>query len=270
MGLAAAGAALVTVDLVNAIRAERTDLQNGTGATYMVTGATASDIDSAAKVQHALIPCFAVVLTLAILLLLIVFRSTLIPFKAAAGFLLSVLAAIGAVVAVFQWGWLAALIGVHQTGPIMTLMPIFMVGIIFGLAMDYEVFLVSRMREAHTHGADARTAITEGFRSSSRVVTAAALIMTAVFSGFIGADNSLIKMIGFGLAIAVLFDAFIVRMTLVPAVLAMLGERAWRLPRPLAWILPRVDIEGRSLDARRERALHAAELRAEVEETITI
>jgi RND superfamily putative drug exporter len=131
--------------------------------------------------------------------------------------------------------------------------------------MDYEVFLVSRMREAHTHGADARSAITEGFRSSSRVVTAAALIMTAVFSGFIGADNSLIKMIGFGLAIAVLFDAFIVRMTLVPAVLAMLGERAWQLPRPLPWILPRVDIEGRSLDRRREQALQAAELRAEVE-----
>jgi RND superfamily putative drug exporter len=259
-----------TVDLVNKIRGERADLQIGTGAKYMVTGATASDIDSATKVKHALLPYLAVVISLAILLLLIVFRSTLIPLKAAVGFLISVLAAIGAVVAVFQWGWLANLIGVHQTGPIMTLMPIFMVGIIFGLAMDYEVFLVSRMREAHTHGADARTAITEGFRSSSRVVTAAALIMTAVFSGFIGADNSLIKMIGFGLAIAVLFDAFIVRMTLVPAVLALLGERAWHLPRPLAWILPRVDIEGQSLDRRRERALQSAELRAEVEETISI
>ncbi|MBR7825704.1 MMPL family transporter [Actinospica sp. MGRD01-02] len=253
-----------TVDLVNAIRGERADLQAGTGATYMVTGATASDIDSATKVKHALLPYLAVVIGLAIVLLLIVFRSALIPFKAAAGFLLSVLAAIGAVVAVFQWGWLARFIGVHQTGPIMTLMPIFMVGIIFGLAMDYEVFLVSRMREAHTRGADARSAITEGFRSSSRVVTAAALIMTAVFSGFIGADNSLIKMIGFGLAIAVLFDAFIVRMTLVPALLAMLGERAWQLPRPLGRILPRVDIEGQSLDRRRERAIQAAELRAEV------
>jgi len=236
-----------TVNLVNAIRAERTDLQGNTGATFMVTGATASDIDSATKVQHALIPYLAVVLSLAIVLLLLVFRSILVPIKAALGFLLSVLAAIGAVVAVFQWGWLANLIGVHQTGPIMTLMPVFMVGIIFGLAMDYEVFLVSRIREAHTHGADARTAIVSGFRASSRVVAAAALIMISVFSGFIGADNSLIKMIGFGLAIAVLFDAFIVRMTLVPAVLAMLGERAWRLPRWLDRILPHVDIEGSKL-----------------------
>jgi RND superfamily putative drug exporter len=243
-----------TVDLVNAIRAERADLQSGTGATFMVTGATASDIDSATKVQHALIPYLAVVISLSILLLLVVFRSILIPIKAAVGFLLSVLAAIGAVVAVFQWGWLANLIGVHQTGPIMTLMPIFMVGIIFGLAMDYEVFLVSRIREAHSHGADARTAITSGFRSSSRVVAAAALIMISVFSGFIGADNSLIKMIGFGLAIAVLFDAFIVRMTLVPAVLAMLGERAWQLPHWLDRILPRVDIEGAGLLAGRPQS----------------
>ena len=239
-----------TVDLVNTIRGERADLQSQTGATYMVTGATASDIDSATKVQHALPLYLVVVIGLAIVLLLLVFRSILIPFKAAAGFLLSVLAAIGAVVAVFQWGWLANLIGVHQTGPIMTLMPIFMVGIIFGLAMDYEVFLVSRMREAHSHGADARTAITEGFRSSSRVVSAAAFIMIAVFSGFIGADNSLIKMIGFGLAIAVLFDAFIVRMTVVPAVLAMFGERAWKLPRWLDWLLPHVDIEGEALTRR--------------------
>jgi RND superfamily putative drug exporter len=246
-----------TVDLVNTIRGERADLQSQTGATYMVTGATASDIDSATKVQHALPLYLVVVIGLAIVLLLLVFRSVLIPFKAAAGFLLSVLAAIGAVVAVFQWGWLANLIGVHQTGPIMTLMPIFMVGIIFGLAMDYEVFLVSRMREAHAHGADARTAITEGFRSSSRVVSAAAFIMISVFSGFIGADNSLIKMIGFGLAIAVLFDAFIVRMTLVPAVLAMFGERAWKLPRWLDRILPHVDIEGEALTRR------AAKLAAE-------
>ena len=243
-----------TADAVNAIRGERTALQTETGATFMVTGATASDIDSAAKIQHALIPYLAVVLALAILLLMVVFRSLVIPVKAAVGFLLSVLAAIGAVVAVFQFGWLATLLGVHQTGPIMTLMPIFMVGIIFGLAMDYEVFLVSRMREAHAHGATADTAIVDGFRNSSRVVSAAALIMISVFSGFIGADNALIKMIGFGLAIAVLFDAFIVRMTIVPAVLALLGEHAWRLPRWLDRILPRVDIEGEALTKHREAA----------------
>ena len=243
-----------TVNLVDTIRAERSAMQSETGATFLVTGSTASDIDSAAKVQHALIPYLAVVMTLAILLLLVVFRSLVIPVKAALGFLLSVLAAIGAVVAVFQWGWLANLLGVHQTGPIMTLMPIFMVGIIFGLAMDYEVFLVSRMREAHAHGADAKTAIVSGFRNSSRVVSAAALIMTSVFAGFIGADNSLIKMIGFGLAIAVLFDAFVVRMTIVPAVLALIGERAWRLPRWLDRILPHVDIEGEALTKRHEAA----------------
>jgi len=254
-----------TVDLVNAIRAERTALRSETGATFMVTGATASDIDSGTKVQHALLPYLIVVIGLAIVLLLFVFRSALVPVKAALGFLLSVLAAIGAVVAVFQWGWAASLLGVHQTGPIMTLMPIFMVGIIFGLAMDYEVFLVSRVREAHAHGADARTAITSGFRSSARVVTAAALIMTAVFSGFIGADNSLIKMIGFGLAIAVLFDAFIVRMTLVPAVLALLGESAWRLPRWVDRILPRVDIEGEAL-TRRTAELNAQAARQEQEQ----
>ena len=243
-----------TVDVVNAIRGERTALQNETGATFMVTGATASDIDSATKIQHALIPYLAVVLTLAVLLLLLVFRSLVIPVKAALGFLLSVLAAIGAVVAVFQFGWLANLLGVHQSGPIMSMMPIFMVGIIFGLAMDYEVFLVSRMREAHAHGADANTAIVSGFRNSSRVVSAAALIMISVFSGFIGADVALIKMIGFGLAIAVLFDAFIVRMTIVPAVLALVGEWAWRLPRWLDRILPHVDIEGEALTKHREVA----------------
>jgi RND superfamily putative drug exporter len=216
----------------------------------MVTGATALDIDTAAKVQHALPIYLAVVVGLAILLLLILFRSALVPLKAAFGFLLSVLAALGAVVAVFQHGWHAGLLGVHQTGPIMTLMPIFMVGIIFGLAMDYEVFLVSRIREAHVRGEGARAAIVSGFRTSARVVTAAALIMAAVFSGFIGADNALIKMVGFGMATAVLFDAFIVRMTLVPAILALLGDRAWRLPRPLARVLPRIDVEGEALNHR--------------------
>jgi putative drug exporter of the RND superfamily len=236
-----------TTDLVHAIRAERTALTSGTGATFAVTGATALDIDSAQKVQHALPIYLAVVVGLAVLLLLAVFRSVLVPLKAAFGFVLSVLAALGAVVAVFQQGHLASLLGVHQTGPIMTLMPIFMVGIIFGLAMDYEVFLVSRIREAHVHGEPARQAVVSGFRNSARVVVAAALIMTAVFSGFIGAGSALIKMIGFGMAVAVLLDAFVVRLALVPAVLALLGDRAWRLPRWLNKILPRVDIEGQAL-----------------------
>jgi len=236
-----------TADLVHVIRAERPGLTSATGTTFMVSGATAINIDSAAKVQGALLPYLAVVVGLAFLLLMVVFRSVLVPLKAALGFLLSVLAALGAVVAVFQWGRLAGLLGVHQTGPIMSLMPIFMVGIIFGLAMDYEVFLVTRMREAYVHGERPGPAVVSGLRSSARVVVAAALIMTAVFSGFIGAGDSLIKMIGFGLAIAVLFDAFVVRMTIVPAALALLGDRAWWLPRWLDRALPRLDIEGKAL-----------------------
>jgi RND superfamily putative drug exporter len=236
-----------TKDLVNLIRTERAALEKTTGATFEVTGSTAVNIDVAQKVQDALIPYLIVVVGLAFVLLLIVFRSLLVPLKAALGFLLSVLAALGAVVLVFQLGHGANLLGVEQTGPIMSMMPIFLVGIVFGLAMDYEVFLVSRMREAHVHGEPARQAVVSGFRHSARVVVAAALIMMAVFSGFVGAGESMIKMIGFGLAIAVLFDAFVVRMVIVPAVLALLGHRAWWLPRWLDRILPRVDVEGEAL-----------------------
>jgi RND superfamily putative drug exporter len=236
-----------TKDLVTLIRSERAALERTSGASFEVTGMTAVNIDVAQKVQDALIPYLIVVVGLAFVLLLVVFRSLLVPLKAALGFLLSVLAALGAVVWVFQLGHGAGLLGVEQTGPIMSLMPIFLVGIVFGLAMDYEVFLVSRMREAHVHGEPARQAIISGFRHSARVVVAAALIMMAVFSGFVGAGESMIKMIGFGLAIAVLFDAFVVRMVIVPAVLALVGDRAWWLPGWLDRLLPRVDVEGEAL-----------------------
>jgi RND superfamily putative drug exporter len=236
-----------TEDLIHTIRDDRSAMESGTGATFLVSGTTAVNIDMAEKVQSSLIPYLAVVVGLAVVLLLLVFRSVLVPLKAAVGFLLSVLAAIGSVVAVFQWGWGANLLGVEVTGPIMSLMPIFMVGIVFGLAMDYQVFLVTRMREAYTHGERPGQAVVSGFRHSARVVVAAALIMIAVFSGFIGGDEAMIKMIGFGLAAAVLFDAFVVRMALVPAVLALLGDKAWWLPRWLDRLLPRVDVEGESL-----------------------
>ncbi|MEV6546383.1 MMPL family transporter [Streptomyces sp. NPDC051665] len=237
-----------TKQLVQTIRDERSDIESkASGASFEVTGTTALNIDVAQKVQDALIPYLALVVGLAIVLLLLVFRSLLVPLKAALGFLLSVLAALGAVVAVFQQGHGASLLGVDQTGPIMSLMPIFLVGIVFGLAMDYEVFLVSRMREAYVHGDGPGQAIVSGFRHSARVVVAAALIMMAVFSGFIGAGASMIKMIGFGLAIAVLFDAFVVRMAIVPAVLSLLGDKAWYLPRWLDRILPRMDVEGEAL-----------------------
>ncbi|MGW7304904.1 MMPL family transporter [Streptomyces sp. NPDC054835] len=226
------------------------DIRGATGDEVLVTGATAMNIDFSQKMNDALLPYLALVVGLAFLLLMVVFRSILVPLKAALGFLLSVVAALGAVVAVFQWGWLGSLFGVEQTGPIMSMMPIFMVGVVFGLAMDYEVFLVTRMREAYVHGARPGEAIVTGFRHSARVVTAAAVIMIAVFSGFIGMDDQMIKMIGFGLAVAVLFDAFVVRMAIVPAVLALLGHKAWWLPKWLGRVLPNVDVEGEALAAR--------------------
>ncbi|MFF2326905.1 MULTISPECIES: MMPL family transporter [unclassified Streptomyces] len=236
-----------TENVVHAIRDTGKDITSDTGAEVLVTGSTAMNIDFSQKMNDALLPYLALVVGLAFLLLMLVFRSVLVPLKAALGFLLSVVAALGAVVAVFQWGWLGSLFGVEQTGPIMSMMPIFMVGVVFGLAMDYEVFLVTRMREAYVHGEKPGQAIVTGFNHGARVVTAAAVIMMAVFSGFIGSSEQMIKMIGFSLAIAVFFDAFVVRMAIVPAVLALLGNRAWWLPRWLDRLLPNVDVEGEGL-----------------------
>ncbi|MET9893589.1 MMPL family transporter [Streptomyces sp. NPDC006465] len=244
---------VTTEDLVHSIRDAGGEIRADTDSTVLVTGSTAMNIDFSQKLNDALIPYLALVVGLAFLLLIVVFRSILVPLKAALGFLLSVMAALGAVVAVFQWGWLAGLMGVEETGPIMSMMPIFMVGVVFGLAMDYEVFLVTRMREAYVHGEKPGQAIVTGFKHGARVVTAAAVIMIAVFSGFIGSSESMIKMIGFGLAIAVFFDAFVVRMALVPAVLALLGKKAWWLPRWLDRALPNVDVEGEGLRALDEK-----------------
>ncbi|MFE0776009.1 MMPL family transporter [Streptomyces sp. NPDC058861] len=250
----AGDAAMITVvpkDRPSSVATENLvhDIRDATGDDVLVTGATAMNIDFSQKMNDALVPYLALVVGLAFLLLTLVFRSVLVPLKAALGFLLSVVAALGAVVAVFQWGWLGGLFGVEQTGPIMSMMPIFMVGVVFGLAMDYEVFLVTRMREAYVHGERPGEAIVTGFRHSARVVTAAAVIMIAVFSGFIGMTDQMIKMIGFGLAVAVLFDAFVVRMAIVPAVLALLGHKAWWLPKWLDRLLPNVDVEGEGLAA---------------------
>ncbi|GAA0916000.1 MMPL family transporter [Streptomyces thermoalcalitolerans] len=241
-----------TEDLVHAIRGAGADLEDTADAKVLVTGATAMNIDISQKLNDALLPYLALVVGLAFLLLIVVFRSVLVPLKAALGFLLSVLAALGAVVAVFQWGWLAGLMGVEETGPVMSMMPIFMVGVVFGLAMDYEVFLVTRMREAYVHGEKPGQAVVTGFRHGARVVTAAAVIMIAVFSGFIGSSDTMVRMIGFGLAVAVFFDAFIVRMTIVPAVLALLGHKAWWLPQWLDRALPDVDVEGEGLRAEQD------------------
>ncbi|MFF4449415.1 MMPL family transporter [Streptomyces sp. NPDC001502] len=230
------------------------EIRDGSGDDVLVTGATAMNIDFSQKMNDALLPYLALVVGLAFLLLMLVFRSILVPLKAALGFLLSVVAALGAVVAVFQWGWLGSVFGVEQTGPIMSMMPIFMVGVVFGLAMDYEVFLVTRMREAYVHGERPGQAVVTGFQYSARVVVAAAVIMIAVFAGFIGASEQMVKMIGFGLAVAVFFDAFVVRMAIVPAVLALLGHKAWWLPKWLDRLLPNVDVEGESLRKHLESA----------------
>ncbi|QIJ63204.1 MMPL family transporter [Streptomyces sp. JB150] len=236
-----------TEELVHAIRDNGAEVAADKDGQVLVTGATAMNIDVSQKLNDALLPYLALVVGLAFLLLIVVFRSILVPLKAALGFLLSVLAALGAVVAVFQWGWLSGLMGVEETGPVMSMMPIFMVGVVFGLAMDYEVFLVTRMREAYVHGAKPSQAVVTGFKHGARVVTAAAVIMMAVFAGFIGSSESMVKMIGFGLAIAVFFDAFVVRMAIVPAVLALLGKAAWWLPKWLDRALPNVDVEGEGL-----------------------
>jgi RND superfamily putative drug exporter len=236
-----------TTDLVHAIRDADADLRARTGADLSVTGTTAVTIDIAAKLGAALLPYVAVIVVLALLLLTVLFRSVLVPVKAIAGFLLSVVATFGAVVAVFQWGWLSGLFGVDQTGPIVSLLPVILIGIVFGLAMDYEVFLVSRMREEHVHGAPPTEAVRVGYAHGARVVTAAAIIMISVFAGFVLTPDPLIKSIGFALAAAILLDAFLVRMTIVPAVMALLGRRAWALPRWLDRLLPNVDVEGERL-----------------------
>jgi RND superfamily putative drug exporter len=235
-----------TEDLVRAIR--------DTDPSVAVTGLTAINIDISAKLGAALTPYLAVVVGLAFVLLMLVFRSVLVPVKATLGFLLSVAATFGAVVAVFQWGWLAGLLGVERTGPIISFLPVILIGIVFGLAMDYQVFLVTRMREDYVHGTPAREAVVSGFGHGARVVTAAAIIMISVFSGFILAPDAIIKSIGFALGVAVLFDALVVRMTIVPAVMTLLGKAAWWLPRWLDRLLPDVDVEGEKLRHRLDDA----------------
>ena len=215
------------------------------GVDYGVTGQTALENDISDRLQSALLPYLAVVVGLAFILLMLVFRSILVPLTATLGFLLSVAATFGATVAIFQEGW-GGLIDNPQ--PIVSFMPIFLIGVVFGLAMDYQVFLVTRMREEYMHGASAKDAIVTGFSHGARVVTAAAIIMMSVFAAFIAEPGTFIKAMGFALAVAVFFDAFIVRMVIIPSVMALLGDKAWYLPKWLDRILPNVDIEGSKLE----------------------
>jgi RND superfamily putative drug exporter len=217
-----------------------------------VTGTTAIQIDISTRLNNALLPFGTVVVGLSIILLMIVFRSVLVPVKAALGFLLSVGASFGVSVAVFQWGWGAELLHIETTGPIISFLPILLMAILFGLAMDYEVFLVSGMREEFVHTGDPKRAIAQGFANGARVVTAAALIMFFVFFAFVPEGSGAIKAIALGLAVGIAVDAFLVRMTLVPAIMTILGRAAWWMPRWLGKILPNLDIEGEQLREHRE------------------
>ncbi|MFV2010722.1 MULTISPECIES: MMPL family transporter [unclassified Micromonospora] len=243
-----------TEELVERIRDEIAVLglapDDDGSAAVALTGATAVGIDVSDKLAEAMPVYLLLVVGLSILLLMLVFRSILVPVKAAVGFLLTVGATFGITVAVFQWGWLSGLVSLDTTGPLVSFLPILLIGILFGLAMDYEVFLVSRMREDFVHGDTAVQATINGMGHGARVVTAAALIMISVFGGFVLLDDPVIKSMGFALAIGVLIDAFVVRMTIVPAVMSLLGPAAWWLPGFLSRIMPNVDIEGEQLRAR--------------------
>jgi RND superfamily putative drug exporter len=215
-----------------------------------VAGAAAINIDISEGLADVLPIYLLVVVGLSFLIMVMVFRSLLVPLIATAGFVLSLFATYGAVTAVFQWGWLGDVLGVHNPGPILSFLPVILVGILFGLAMDYQLFLATGMREAWAHGAAPRLAVAQGFRAGRTVVSAAAIIMIAVFSGFIASDSVIIKSMGLGLALGVLFDAFIVRMLLMPAVMHVLGGSAWWLPRWLDRVIPDVDVEGSALERR--------------------
>ncbi len=239
--------AQATKDLVQAIRDLAPQIESKYDTPISVTGTTAIAIDISNRLTSALVPFGIIVVGLSIVLLMAVFRSVLVPIKAALGFLLSVVASFGVVVAVFQWGWLGDIIGVEQPGPILSFMPIILMAVLFGLAMDYEVFLVSGMREQYVRYGDAKRAVAAGFANGARVVTAAAAIMFFVFFAFVPEGGGTIKGIALGLAIGIAFDAFLVRMTLVPALMTLFGKAAWWMPKWLSRILPNVDIEGELL-----------------------
>jgi RND superfamily putative drug exporter len=236
-----------TKALVADLRERIPEWEESIGTPMAVTGFTAIGVDLSQRIQTALLPFGVVVVGLSILLLLAVFRSLVVPIKAALGFVLSVTGAFGVVVAVFQWGWLGSLTGVDTPGPILSFMPIILMAVLFGLAMDYEVFLVSGMRERHVHTGDWRYAIEEGYSSAARVVTSAALIMFFVFIAFVPAGSNTIKPIALGLAVGIALDAFVVRMTLVPALMALFKEKAWSFPKFLHRTIPHADVEGEKL-----------------------
>jgi putative drug exporter of the RND superfamily len=246
-----------TENLVDAIRDRVPGIEAATDTEISVSGSTAIIVDFNQRLAGALLPYLSLVVGLSFLLLILVFRSILVPLKAALGFLLTMGATFGAVVAVFQWGWLTDLLPFESTNMIISFLPIFLIGVVFGLAMDYQVFLVTRMREEYVHGKAPIPAVVTGFQHGGRVVTAAAIIMISVFAGFALSGDDFIIQVAFALSTAIALDAFVVRMTLVPAILALLGRGAWWLPRWLDRIVPNVDVEGEKLRTALER--HPAE-----------
>ncbi|MGW6317695.1 MMPL family transporter [Streptomyces sp. NPDC055099] len=238
-----------TEDLVADIRDEGERAAADAGMKLTVTGTTAANIDVSKKLSDALPPFLAVIVGISLILLALAFRSLLVPLKAVVGFLLSIAGSAGAVVAVYQWGWLSDFIAVPKVGPVVSFLPILLIGVLFGLAMDYELFLVSRMKEESSRGAAPKDAVIAGFRDGSRVVVAAALIMISVFAGFVIGHDPIVQPIGFALAVGVFIDAFVVRMALVPAVMILLGKAAWWFPRFLERTVPHVDMEGERLSA---------------------
>lgn len=241
-----------TKALLSELRDETANIESETDTKIGVTGIVAVQTDVTDRLMTALPIYLLIVVGLAFLLLTVVFGSIVVPLTATAGFLLSVGATFGVTVLLFQDG----LFGLFSEAPLASSMPIFLIGIVFGLSMDYHVFLVSRMKESYSRGADATTAVVEGFTHGARVVTAAALIMVSVFAAFVAQDDLFIQSMGFALATAVFLDAFVVRMTIIPAAMLLLGRRAWWLPKPLGRVLPRIDIDGESLGAQGHQGVH--------------
>jgi RND superfamily putative drug exporter len=230
-----------------------------------VAGQASGNIDISAALANALPVYLALVIGLSILIMVVVFRSLLVPLIATGGFLLSFFAALGAVTAIYQWGWFGSVFGVHDPGPVLNFAPIILVGVLFGLAMDYQLFIASGMREAFVHGTPARTAVVAGVQGARAVVIAAAIIMISVFGGFMFSHLAMIRPLGFGMAVGVLFDAFVVRLLLMPALMHLLGRSAWWLPKWLDRILPDVDVEGASLERPTLRpGVHAVSPRSSV------
>ncbi|HCD3685272.1 TPA: MMPL family transporter [Corynebacterium striatum] len=238
-----------TTETLEKLRGFKAEFEDNTGGTYGITGITPIFDDISQKLSDVLLPYIAIVLGLAFIVLLLVFRSIWVPLIAAAGFGLSMAATFGVTVAILQEGMFGI---IDDPQPLLSFLPIILIGLTFGLAMDYQVFLVTRMREGFVHGKTEGNATSNGFKHGARTVTAAALIMISVFAAFMLIDLPFIKTMGFALAVGVFMDAFVVRMMIIPATMFLLDKKAWSIPKWLDRILPNMDIEGEALSAQHE------------------